>query len=94
MGGYTVSKMEAPIQAPAPHPSRPRTRDSNDPKVVKHHLASLNYQQRMRAENPTVFLQEKREYNARHKEERNAKERARYARKRAELQAREPVPAI
>ena len=86
--------MEAPIQAPAPHPSRPRTRDDNDPQVVKHRLANIRYLQRMRAENPDAFLLAKRQYNERHKEERNAKERARYARKKAEQAALELVPAI
>ena len=108
-GVCIVPKMEAPIQAPAPHPSRPRTRDSNDPQVVQARLYALQYQRRMRQEKPEEFLANKREYNLRHKEERNAKDRARYvlnkedknakdraryARKKAEQAAQALVPAI
>ena len=47
----------------------------------------------MRAENPVAFLQAKRDYNARHKEERAAYNRMYKARKRAEKAAQELVLA-
>ena len=82
------------MEAPTPvHPSRPRTRDDNDPKVVQHRIYVLQYKLRMRAENPVAFLQAKRDYNARHKEERAAYNRMYKARKRAEKAAQELVRA-
>ena len=81
--------MEA--QNPAP-PSR-RTRDDNDPKVIQHRLYVNQYKLRMRAENPVAFLQAKRDYNARHKEERAVYNRMYHARKRAEKAAQELVLA-
>ena len=47
----------------------------------------------MRAENPVAFLQAKRDYNARHKEERAVYNRMYHARKRAEKAAQELVLA-
>ena len=61
----------------APHPGRPRTRDDNDPEVVKHRGYCLAYMQRMRVENRDEYLAKKHEYYERHREANLA-----YARKR------------
>ena len=50
----------------APHPSRPRTRDDNDPFVIKDRAYCLAYMRRMRLEKPEDFLRKKAEYNKRH----------------------------
>ena len=73
----------------APHPARPRTRDDNDPFVIKERARVLAYLQKTRQEKPDEFLRKKREYNERHKADRAAYAKRRYAAKKAAREAAE-----
>ena len=77
-----------------PHPARPRTLDDTDPAVIKKRAYCLAYMQRMRQEKPTEYLQKKREYNARHKADRAAYDRQRYAAKKAAKEAANMGPVV
>ena len=78
----------------APHPARPRTRDNNDPAVIRNRELCLAGQIRRRQEQPDEYLRQKREYNARHKAERAAYDRRRYAAKKAAKEALEFTPIV
>lgn len=67
-----------------PHPSRPRTRDDNDPTVIADRNRSLARNRRARAEDPEAYLAKKREYNKAHVVQRAEYARAYRARKLAE----------
>ena len=57
------------MEAKAPHPSRPRTRDDNDPAVIRFRAYNLEYLRKKKLENRDEYLRKKKEYNARHKAE-------------------------
>ena len=78
----------------APHPARPRTRDDNDPSVIKDRARCIAYMQRMREENPTEFLRKKAAYNARHKAEHAAYAKRWYLAKKAAKEAADKGPVV
>ena len=73
----------------APHPGRARTRDDNDPAVIKDRARCLAAQRRRRETNPVEYLRKKAEYAARHKAEHAAYAKRWYLAKKAAMAAKE-----
>ena len=71
-----------------PHGARPRTRDDNDPQVIKARAYAIEYMHDFATgENRAKYLAAKKAYNERHKEQLRAYYKVYNAKKRAELVA-------